>query len=479
MRFLSLIGLVLLFCNAGFGQDSGVMRAFDPNNPFNTDQSVPKPLTLEQARLQERARLDQQNSQHMQQMGMQLPPTPEEIANATYYANIAAKKEAARKEVWREINQPNSSERSPEKQKELAEIRKKLRLSNPNATEYQKTSPAYFRAADELYQMISGKIPMDLKRAVFLSENAYYNGTLNYPKYCAQISELVFVCKQILAQNGANIDNKLACNAAIQRLFSDTVNYKDRNGNAARYLPLTYDFSDVWGNDDYSKQCVTKLLKTRTGQCRSLPLLYLILASELNTPAYLALAPNHSYIMFEGGKRLFNFETTCGRLINNDMLLQSGYISPFAIKNKIYLSPLTLNQTICQCLIDLSMSYELKFGADDNLIKWSEEVLAYWPNSVMALMNIHNVGNAYCFNLASQYHFPSQNDYPKYPDLKRKFDAVAELEMQLEDLGYVRIPKETYEKWQKSMDEEKRRREHKQLEAEMANGMNQSTLKSK
>jgi hypothetical protein len=470
MKFLNSIVFISFYCGVSFGQNSGVMQAFDPNNPFNTDQSVPQPLNLEQARMQERARLDQQNLQHMQQMGMQLPPTPEEIERATYYTNIAAKKEAASKEVWREINHSNNPERNPEKQKELIEITKKLRLSNPASAEYQKTSPAYFKAADELSQMISGKIPMDLKRAVYITENAYYNNALNYQKYLNQIDNFTNICKQILIQEGAAAGDKIACNFAIQKLFSDTIQYKEKNGKNSKYFPLSYDFNDCWGNENFSKQCVTKLLETKSGQCHSLPLLYLIIAKELNAPACLALAPNHSYIIFQGNKRLYNFETTCGRLINNDVLFESGYITPFAIKNKIYMSPLSLQQTICECLLDLSMSYELKYGSDRNIIKWGQTVLQYWPNSLIARITIHNVENAYCSHLAEKYHRPKKEDYSQYPELKQQFDLVVGQEMELEDYGYVQIPKKTYEKWQKTMDEEKRKRESKQLSDEIISG---------
>lgn len=37
-------------------------------------------------------------------------------------------------------------------------------------------------------------------------------------------------------------------------------------------------------------------MKTHTGQCTSLSIYYKILANELGTEAYIALAPNHMYV---------------------------------------------------------------------------------------------------------------------------------------------------------------------------------------
>jgi|GEM_PF-6378361 len=62
---------------------------------------------------------------------------------------------------------------------------------------------------------------------------------------------------------------------------------------------MRYDFVDFWGREDTRKVFVTKLLATNSGQCQSLPQLYLILAEELGTTAYLAFSPEHSYIKFQ------------------------------------------------------------------------------------------------------------------------------------------------------------------------------------
>src|SRR5690606_40795390 len=81
-------------------------------------------------------------------------------------------------------------------------------------------------------------------------------------------------------------------------------------------------FSRDWSSD----VCSSDL------QCHSLPLLYLILAEEMNAKAWMALAPQHAYIVFESDKGLINFETTNGHLVDDEWIMKSGFISTNSIK---------------------------------------------------------------------------------------------------------------------------------------------------
>ena len=101
---------------------------------------------------------------------------------------------------------------------------------------------------------------------------------------------------------------------------------------------IAYDFDDFDGEKDWTKMFVTKLLQTNSGQCHSLPLLYLCIAEQLHAKAYLSLAPNHSFIQYFDSKgERKNFETTNGNLVNIIWLMQSNAISSIALKNKTYL----------------------------------------------------------------------------------------------------------------------------------------------
>ncbi len=284
--------------------------------------------------------------------------------------------------------------------------------------------------------------------------------TLDYNRYLSQIDNLVDRCKLFLKKHKYSITDKLACNYAIQSLYSDTV----AMGKSMTY-PFEYDFVDFLGDNDYSKQFVTKLLNTGTGQCHSMPLLYLILAHELNTDAYLVLAPAHSYIKYPIGNTLCGFECTCGQQTNDKFMTGSGYISSMAILNKIYLTPQTPLETIAQCLVDLSNQYALTYGYNDFVFVCCKTVLHFNPQCISALQNIANAGTAFCANEAAKYNNPPLSEYGKHPDLKERFDDMVNLQLQIDNTGYVRIPKEQYSKWLESANSE----EQKKVQAQLKN----------
>jgi hypothetical protein len=344
---------------------------------------------------------------------------------------------------------------------------KKLQLANPKSNDLVVNSKFFITAANELNQMLSDSIPINLKHAVFISENAYYNNTKNYQNFCKQVDSLVWICRQILKEKGFGEDNKMACNSAIQKLFADTIKYTLPNGKKAIFYPLTYDFDDCWCDKDFEKMFVTKLLNTKTGQCHSMPLLYLIIAQELKTDAYLTIAPVHSYIKFPVGNFLFSFECTNGVLTADDWIVASGYVSSLAVKNKIYLYPLTLKQTIAECLNDLGGHYQQRFGYDNFVTDCAYTALKYFPNCLSALQVIANNEIAICANKAKQYDFPSINKYSQFPELKMEFEKMLQLQLNVDATGFINIPKDVYDRWHGTLKEEKQRRESEQLKNKM------------
>ncbi|MFN9798840.1 MAG: hypothetical protein ACK54P_02370 [Bacteroidota bacterium] len=159
--------------------------------------------------------------------------------------------------------------------------------------------------------------------------------------------------------------------------YKDTVVYKV-------HKPYQYDFDDFKGETDWTKMFVTKLLKTGKGQCHSLPLLYLIFAEELKTKAWLSLAPEHSFVIFSDNalKNFYFYETTNGNSVTDNFMLESGFITSQALKNKIYLDTLDQNGLIASFLADLIMGYTDKFGYDDFMASMVESLLKIYPNSI-------------------------------------------------------------------------------------------------
>ncbi len=409
--------------------------------------------------------IQQQNLQQMQKFGHQPPPTQAEM-KADYYDRQAIIRQQKIKELYAEINTLDNSvirPIDPIKSEELEKIKRKLRVADTNSIDYKNYIKYYNDAYNELVNMLSGKTALNLKRAVFVVENAYHKNKLNYEKYCKQIDDLAFICKQIMKEKGLDLKNYMACHYTIQKLFAEKFTYKNSLGKDVIFEPFGYDFIDIFGDNDQTKGFVTKLLDTKIGQCHSMPLLYLILAEELNVNAYLALAPNHSYVKFGNQYQAFGFETTNGTFTSDEWIVASGYISPTAIKNQIYLAPLAKDKVIAECLIDLEEGMSFLFGKSNFSIKCSNATLKYFPNSIRSILTISNVLVAECAQTASKYNFPKETDYTKYPNLKKQFDEMIEYETAVEQTGYMRIPQDQYEKWQQTANEEKQRREHLKL----------------
>ncbi|SFF54223.1 hypothetical protein [Thermoflexibacter ruber] len=159
----------------------------------------------------------------------------------------------------------------------------------------------YNLAFSSMQNMLAGKEKMNFKKTVFLTENAFSHNQLDIVQFNKQIRLLVGLSKEFSQANPINNYTQkgkatVALRGAVFKVMTDTVTILLPNGEKAYHLPFTYDFEDYFGEQDWTKMFVTKLLATRKGNCHSLPYLYKILCEELGVSANLALAPNHIYI---------------------------------------------------------------------------------------------------------------------------------------------------------------------------------------
>ena len=151
---------------------------------------------------------------------------------------------------------------------------------------------SFYAARDEINDMLCGKRPMSLKRAVFLCENAYFDNRMSYDRFNAEIQNLKKICLLKLKEEGASLQDNMAKNLMIFRVITDEVCVKEPGTEKTlTHYPMKYDFEDFYAREDASKYMVSKLLIQNTGQCHSLPLLYLILAEELGAKAHLSFSP--------------------------------------------------------------------------------------------------------------------------------------------------------------------------------------------
>jgi hypothetical protein len=297
-----------------------------------------------------------------------------------------------------------------------------------------------------------------ITKAVYLSESAYYGSPPPYGKFESSIKQGAELVKQILKKEGLSEKDNLAINYAIQKLYSQENEFYD-SSTGRKYLAkkLQYDFDDFLGEKDWTKMFVTKLLQTGAGQCHSLPLFYLCIAEQLHAKAYLSLSPNHSFIQYldNRGNR-YNFETTNGNLVSQTWLVGSNFVTSEALKNKTYLDTLSHRKLYAQCLGDFLLSYLMKAGHYDGFSNGiMKKILSIDSTNITALMERAN----FCYlvyqkelNAAGS---PPNSEYARYPNLYSAYYQYVASQQKVDQTGFQSMPKEAYQAWLKSLDDQK------------------------
>lgn len=312
-------------------------------------------------------------------------------------------------------------------------------------------------------------------RAVFLSENPWYGASgKSYKQFKEGIKKWSEVARQILKREKLKETNSLSVNYAIQKLYSQSNNFYDSLSKQTYTIEkLKYDFDDFWGDKEWSKMFVTKLLKEGSGQCTSLPELYLCLAEELNAKAYLSLSPNHSFIQFfdEQGHR-YNFETTNGNLVTHNFHMQCGYINATALKNRMYLDTLSSRKLYAQILGNMLLGYSTRVPRFDMLAnKMTQKILSIDSNNIIGLSTLANIHRYNVDQLSKAANNPPEKEFSEYPRLNAEFQLFKIYEHKLEELGFQEMPAQAYELWLKSVEREKQneqiRQEQKRIEKQI------------
>jgi hypothetical protein len=247
-----------------------------------------------------------------------------------------------------------------------AEAYKTLNYTFPTVT--AKEVSFYETAFIKFELMLSDKEPLNLKRAVYLVENAsYYENTMPYQDFDNTLKNIGYLISlKMKEQKMSNTD--LAKNLAIYQFMADTFKVKipHRENKTFTNYPFQYYFEDYKRQADYRKLFVSKTLQTNSGQCHSLPLLYLLIAEEIKAKAWLSYSPNHSFVKFMVNGKMQNYETTNGHFVSDVLLMQSGFIRTEALANKVYLDTLSQKQLIAHRLMDfVPLHYE---GLDSEFV---------------------------------------------------------------------------------------------------------------
>ena len=335
----------------------------------------------------------------------------------------------------------------------FAAIRYNLPINNSTGTEY------YRRAFKQLE--IINTTNQSLKDAVYVVENAFFENKLDYDKFSGTIQEMANLCNIKIQDENESPDNDLTKNLMLFNFMSDTIEFYDAGSEQNVYTyPMKYDFEDYEGKLDYRKMFVTKLLMAKTGQCHSMPLLYMIIAQEIGSEAYLSYSPSHSFVKIrDNNNQWYNLELTNGVIISDAAITESGFVKAEAVKNKIYLDTLGTNKVLAQCYVDLASGYKFKYGYDEFVLSCINKSLEIFPNNIIALQMKADFLTLQSAYVAKQYGHDInklRNDSIAV-DLFNYRNAMYKM---IDEIGYELMPPAKYEAWLRSLNQEKVKTEH-------------------
>lgn len=321
-------------------------------------------------------------------------------------------------------------------------------------TSFAQLSDTYIKSYDFISNMLLNEEPLNFKNAVLTSENAYYDGMLDINACNQEIETLVKLTRVISNYDLINYNEKdkdiITKHAKLFRVMTDSITISLDSNHVFNHTPYTYDFQDMWGQKDWTKMFVSKLVDTGKGNCHSLPYLYKILSEELNIPAYLSLAPNHIYIKIYSEKTgWYNTELTSGTFPIDAWIIASGYVTIEAIQTGLYMDTLSTKQSVANCLVDLAQGYQHKFGKEnpDFVVKCCNTTLKYHSTNVNAMLT---KAEAQKYYIQAQMKLKNvKNPQQLFTDnsIKEMYEDMEQTYVKLHQLGYRRMPEEMYMQW--------------------------------
>ncbi len=289
--------------------------------------------------------------------------------------------------------------------------------ANLKASEKTDSTKIYFENSfTELRYMLEGKIQASFERAVFVSENPYWNNKYSFENFKKCIDEHLFLIEKIIAANDRsdtmNFNVKVNSNGrfklddirytekekkelylnalknwAVFSYMKDTLNVS----NFFYHLPFSYASNDPFGKKEWGNSQVLNLLASgeRKGNCFALTGFFKILADRLNSKAKICTAPQHIYIQHQDTKgEFYNVELATAGHPGDGMIQTLTYTTNEAIMSGIALRDYNEKQNIGLCIVNLAKSYEHKFNSkdDDFILKCAELALKHDSLNLNALL---------------------------------------------------------------------------------------------
>lgn len=337
-----------------------------------------------------------------------------------------------------------------------AMVDEQLNANKYMSADFLKQSQPFFDALNKLKSMLEGKENLSLASAYFISEDVWGDNYLTEKEYQAEIAKSADYIKKWLNQNGYDMNDNVALNTGIQKFMSGTLSVTSGNNNkdgsyalqTTTHQPFKYDYTDFAGEKDVRNFFVTKAFATGTGQCNSLPAVYMVLAEALHAKAYMSMAPQHAFIKYPINGSMQNYEATSNTYISDRWYEDNLFISPEAKRNNIFMDTVNTRQLIANCAIDMAMVYMRRFGVADG--RFVLQAIELAQSQYVGKQNINAV-----FLLSSMYvrllddaakrnNISSMADINKSPEVAALYNRLLQNEALITKLGYRPLPDGKY-----------------------------------
>ncbi len=220
------------------------------------------------------------------------------------------------------------------------------------------------------------------------------NPSIDVAAIIAEIDRMA-VAAQIMAGPSATSTQKTA---AVRKVIYESGLWNDNR-------PYQYDHSDPLGRNIQNK-LISTYIRTRRGNCVSMPYLFIILAERLGVEITTATAPLHIFVKYadESGQ-FINLETTSGAYPARDAWYrQQMPMTDEAVENGVYLKTLTKRETIAH-MAAVVVDHHIIKGEYREAIRVADVILEFFPNDVYIMVK---AGTAYGHLLRTRF-------YEKYP----------------------------------------------------------------
>ena len=273
----------------------------------------------------------------------------------------------------------------------------------------QTDSRQYFiQAKAEIEAMLNGKQPLDYERAVFITENPYYDNQITYQDFQEVLNENQFYIGRLIKQvNQTSKPNpkknflvsadsaktncdRLVANYSIFKYITDTIIFKVDSFLLIHY-PYTYSHKDPLATDNWENSQVLHLLSSqdRSGNCNALTSIFKIYSLRLNSYANLCTTQGHIFLSHADENGIYyNVELASKAFPGTGSIETLTHTTDEAARNGIAMRELNLKQSVGLCLINLAKGYQYKMNikADNFMLQCAELALKHDSLNLNAML---------------------------------------------------------------------------------------------